>query len=198
MQTRSRFQNLLLLKNDSPRNIKHKENSHACLPKLSYRALKTIPLLRTSLQNLPQPWLPSHPPLISVSELLASQIKWGKKQNMLAQVESKGCRSWLQGECKGPCGVALRGQMLAGWGSGGRSAGRLVQGGGRRVGYKEKRQKGNSCSWTEKWWKMWLLDLAHAAPCQNSRVLPSSVQIFQEIMVQEPRGKGWSKEEGQT
>lgn len=33
-------------------------------------------------------------------------------------------------------------------------------------------------------------DLAYAAPCQNSQVLPSSVQIFQEIMVREPREKG--------
>lgn len=39
---------------------------------------------------------------------------------------------------------------------------------------------------------------AHAAPCQNSRALPSSVQIFQEIMVREPRGKGRSSAAGTT
>lgn len=35
-------------------------------------------------------------------------------------------------------------------------------------------------------------DLAHAALCQNSPVLPSSGQIFQEITAAEPRGKGRS------
>lgn len=102
MQIRSRFQNLLLLK-------KHKENSHACLPKLSYRALKTIPLLRTSLQNLPQPWLPSHPPLISVSELLASQIKWEKNKTCLhkwkARVAGAGCKASVKALWSGPEGT---------------------------------------------------------------------------------------------
>lgn len=109
---------------------------------------------------------------------------------MLVWVESKGCRSWLQGGCKGPCGVALSGQMRAGWGSGGRSAGRIARGGGRRVGYREKRQKGNSCSCAEKWWKMWLLD---SCSCRSMSKQPSAAVICANISRDYGLGASWER-----
>lgn len=66
------------LKDDSARNMKHKQNSPAChvrLPEPNQGRTGTTSLF-IRMQHLPQPWLPSHPPLISASELLASQIKW--------------------------------------------------------------------------------------------------------------------------
>lgn len=66
------------LRDDPARNMKHKQNSPTChvrLPEPNQSRTGTTSLF-ILMQHLPQPWLPSHPPLISASELLASQIKW--------------------------------------------------------------------------------------------------------------------------
>lgn len=107
-----------------------------------------------------------------MGELLASPIKW-KQLSLIVG-------GWLQGGCEIPHDESPSGQILAYWGSGGRLIGvwGLLQGKAARGEFLFPNR-----------WKKWLLGFAHAALCQNSRALPSSVQIFQEIIVREPRGK---------
>lgn len=112
---------------------------------------------------------------------------------MLGWVESKGYGSWLWGGCKGPCGVALSGQIVAGWGSGGSSAGKVIRVGGRCAGGLQGIVAKGEFLFLK--WKVMEKVTARSRSCCSMSKQPSAAVICANISRDYGLGASWERQE---